>query len=338
MIRNKTMMNTKTWRTAVALLAGLVLLPLAAPTVAGSKAITGVVLRAEALVEIDTPQILLGQIVSIESATLALKARLADVKIGRAATAGKVRSVSREYVLLRMRQSGFDPAQFDIRLPAKIQVQRSAIKITREEMEMMVRDHLQATPPSQDAQVNITAVRIKEDVLLPKGQVRHEVQRHHQSAPSRMLPVAIVFTVDGRFVRKVPALVSLEIIQNVVVSRKPIPRFKVITPEDVTLRQTNVVGMPDSVFRSLENVIGKRARRAISMHAELSDSMVEWPPVLQKGDRVLIVAESGNLRITARGEVTHAGKVGEQVRVVNLDSKKTIMAQVVDSRTVRVAY
>jgi flagella basal body P-ring formation protein FlgA len=332
------MMNTSAWRTMVVLLAGLVLLSAAGPSDAGSKAPTGVVLHAEPAVEIDTPHIRLGQIASIQSASPALKARLSEVKIGRAATAGKVRSVSRDYVLLRMRQSGFDPAQFDIRLPAKIQVQRSAIKITREEMEMMIRDYLQSTPPSADAQVNITSVRIKEDVLLPKGQIQHEVQRHHQSAPARMLPVAVVFTVDGRFVRKVPALVSLEIIQSVVVSRKPIPRFKVITPEDVTLRQMNVVVMPDDVFRSIENVIGKRARRAISMHAELSDSMVEWPPVVQKGDRVLIVAESGNLRISAMGEVTHTGRVGEQVRVMNLDSKKTIMAQVVDARTVRVTY
>jgi flagella basal body P-ring formation protein FlgA len=44
------------------------------------------------------------------------------------------------------------------------------------------------------------------------------------------------------------------------------------------------------------------------------------------------------LRITALGEVRGTGKVGEQVRVVNLDSKKNITAQVVDHRTVRVVF
>ena len=52
----------------------------------------------------------------------------------------------------------------------------------------------------------------------------------------------------------------------------------------------------------------------------------------------MIVAESGNLRITALGEVRSTGKVGQQVRVLNMDSQKTIMAQVVDGRTVRVTF
>lgn len=319
-------------------IAGILLVLIVLTPVAASDRSARVTLTAGEMIAIDAPDILLGHIVSIDAASADLKDRLARIKIGRAALAGKARNISRDYILLRLRQNGFDPRHFDIHLPAKISVRRSAIRISRDEMEMMIRDHLLAAPLSDEAQINITAVRIKEDVLLPKGKLRHEIQLQHQSAPSRMLPVAIVFEVDGRRVRQVSALVSLEIMQSVVVSRRPIPRFKVITPEDVMLRQLNVVGMPNSFFRSLENVVGKRARRAIGMHAEMHATMVEWPPVVQKGDRVQIVAESGNLRITAMGEVKSTGKVGEQVHVVNLDSKKTIMARVVDRRTVRVAF
>lgn len=297
-----------------------------------------VVVTAKEMAEVDSPRIRLGQIVEIDAATSEMAHRLARIEIGRAPLAGQTRGISRDYILLRLRQSGIDPGTLDLRLPAKIPVRRSAVKITREEMEMMVRDHLMATASSDEAEVNITAVRIKDDVLLPKGKIQHEVQRQHQSAPSRMQPMAIVFKVDGRFVRKVSALVSLEIMQNVVVSRKPIPRFKVITAQDVMMRQVNVASMADTVIRSMENVVGKRARRAIGMHDAMHTNMVEWPPVVQKGDRVTIIAESGNLRITALGEVRSTGKVGEQVRVVNLDSKKNITAQVVDNRTVRVVF
>jgi flagella basal body P-ring formation protein FlgA len=297
-----------------------------------------VVVTAKEITEIDSPRIRMGQIVTIDAETSEMSDRLARIEIGRAPLAGKTRGISREYILLRLRQSGIDPRTLDLRLPAKIRVRRSAVRITREEMEMMVRDHLMATASSDEAEVNITAVRIKDDVLLPKGKIHHEVQRLHQSAPSRMQPVSIVFKVDGRFVRKVSALVSLEIMQNVVVSRKPIPRFKVITAQDVMMRQINVASMADTVIRSIERVVGKRARRAIGMHDAMHTNMVEWPPVVQKGDRVTIIAESGSLRITALGEVRGTGKVGEQVRVVNLDSKKNITAQVVDHRTVRVVF
>ena len=315
----------------------MLLLVLWASGAAGSTS-SPVVMTAKEMTEIDSPRILLGQIVKIDADTSEMADRLARIEIGRAPQAGQTRGISRDYILLRLRQSGIDPGPLDLRLPAKIRVRRSAVIITREEMEMMVRDHLMATASSDETEVSITAVRIKDDVLLPKGKIQHEVQRQHQSAPSRMQPVSIVFKVDGRFVRKVSALVSLEIMQNVVVTRKPIPRFKVIAAQDVMMRQVNVASMADTVIRSIESVVGKRARRAIGMHAAMHSNMVEWPPVVKKGDRVTIIAESGNLRITALGEVRGAGKVGEQVRVVNLDSKKNITAQVVDHRTVRVVF
>jgi flagella basal body P-ring formation protein FlgA len=317
---------------------GLLLVVMLAPSSVHAAETPRATLTAEERIEIDGPDIRLGQIANIAAGSTALKERLGRIKIGRAAPAGKSRNISRDYILLRLRQNGFDPGTFDIRLPEKLRVHRSAVRVSREEMEMMIRDYFQAQPLSAEAQVNLTAVRIREDVVLPKGAIHHDIQVQPPSAPSRMLPVAIAFTVDGRFERKVSAMVHLEMMQNVVVSRRPIPRFKVITAEDVMLRQLDVAGLSGHLLRSLEDVIGKRARRAIGMHAEVQANMVEWPPVVQKGDRVLIVAESGNLRITAVGKVKTMGRIGDQVRVVNLDSQKTIMAQVVDGRTVRVAF
>ncbi len=326
-------------RLVCGMIAGLILasIPWAPPALA-SSASAPVTLQAAESIETNSAEILLGQIVTIQTPSDALKTRLAAIRIGRAAPAGRVRNISRDFILLRLRQCGIDHTDFDIRLPAKIAVQRSAIRITRDEMEMMVRDHFMSSPPSSEAQVNIKAVRIRDAILLPQGRISHEIERSHQSAPSRMLPLAIVFKVDGRLERKVPALVSLEVLQSVVVTRRPIPRLKIITPDDVTLRQVNVAGRSARIIRSVDAVVGMRARRAISMNTELHAGLVEWPPVVNKGDRVTIIAESGQLRITTTGEVKTTGKVGQQVRVLNLDSQKTIMAQVVDAHTVRVSF
>ncbi|MBL0714179.1 MAG: flagellar basal body P-ring formation protein FlgA [Desulfosarcina sp.] len=317
---------------------GLVLILMLWTSVVRANVPQPVVLTAADAIEINAPRIMLGQIVRIAPPQADMAARLAQIKIGRAPLAGQTRSISREYIMLRLRQSGFDPADFDIRMPAKIRVRRGAVEISREELEMMIRDHIMAAPVFEETEINVTMVRIKEDVVVPKGQLRHEIQLQHQSAPSRMLPATIVLKVDGQFVRNVSALVSLEIMQNVVVSRKPIPRFKVIEAEDVMLRKMNVAGLSGNTIRALDSVIGKRARRALGMYAELCENMVEWPPVVQKGDRVVILAQSGNLRITALGEVKGTAKVGQRVRVVNLDSNKIIMAQVIDRRTVRVTF
>jgi len=51
-----------------------------------------------------------------------------------------------------------------------------------------------------------------------------------------------------------------------------------------------------------------------------------------------VVAESEALKITTLGEVQESGHRGERVRVMNLDSKKSLYARVLDSNAVKVDF
>ena len=125
---------------------------------------------------------------------------------------------------------------------------------------------------------------------------------------------------------------------DVLVANRPIPRFKVITADDFTFQTLDAARLPDDIVLAEADAIGKRARRTIPAQTVLRQDLIELPPVVQKGDRVLIVAASRGLRITALGEVKHTGKVGERIPVENLSSSKTIMARVVDHQTVQVDF
>ena len=62
------------------------------------------------------------------------------------------------------------------------------------------------------------------------------------------------------------------------------------------------------------------------------------PPLVKRGDMVVIVAEAEGLKVTAIGEVKSAGRLGERVKVVNLDSDKRLSARVMDNKTVKVEF
>jgi len=53
---------------------------------------------------------------------------------------------------------------------------------------------------------------------------------------------------------------------------------------------------------------------------------------------VTIVAESGALRVTAVGQAKQGGAVGDNIQVLNLGSKKMLIAKVVSSSTVSVNF
>ena len=87
-----------------------------------------------------------------------------------------------------------------------------------------------------------------------------------------------------------------------------------------------------------ETVLGKRTKRAIGAKKVLRTDLVEFPPLVKRGDVVVIIVETSGLKITALGQVKKKGRLGESIPVMNYDSKKILYARVLDSSTVKVDF
>jgi len=88
----------------------------------------------------------------------------------------------------------------------------------------------------------------------------------------------------------------------------------------------------------MKEVIGRRATLSINSHEVLRLSMVEIPPLLNRGDQVTLLIENDHFRITALGEAKEGGRKGDRIKLVNLMSKKEVYGKVLDARTVRVDF
>jgi flagella basal body P-ring formation protein FlgA len=96
--------------------------------------------------------------------------------------------------------------------------------------------------------------------------------------------------------------------------------------------------VPANVITEPEAILGKRTRRAIGAKTILRTDLIEFPPLVKRGDLVMIIAESDGFKITALGQVKKRGRLGERIPVINFDSKKILYARVVDANTVKVDY
>jgi flagella basal body P-ring formation protein FlgA len=92
------------------------------------------------------------------------------------------------------------------------------------------------------------------------------------------------------------------------------------------------------VITDPEAVLGKRTRRAIGSKTALRANLVELPPLVRRGDVVLIVAETQGLKITALGQVKKKGALGDRIPVMNFDSQKVLYARVLDANTVKIEF
>jgi flagella basal body P-ring formation protein FlgA len=85
-------------------------------------------------------------------------------------------------------------------------------------------------------------------------------------------------------------------------------------------------------------VQGKRITLTVNSQEVLRASMVEIPPLIKKGDRVILIVENEYFTITTFGEAKEDGRKGERVKLMNITSQKEVSGKVLDAHTVHVDF
>ena len=295
-------------------------------------------IRVRDRVEVDGDEVLLGQIAEIQGNDFQMIRHLEDIVIGKAPLPGKSRLYDESYLKMRMKQYHIDLAAVILEAPESIEVSRGCIKIPRQKIEEIVSGFLLQNIPRENKNIRIKEIQVPEEVILSKGQVSYKVTTADNQPLKGKCSIAIEFTVNGSLQKKIWAIATIEVLGPVVVTRKPLGRYKPIGEDDIELKTMDLSDLPEDVITDPEAILGKRTRRAIGAQVPLRPDSVELPPLVKRGDLVVIIAESRGLKVTTRGQVKKKGRLGEQIPVVNLDSNKVLYARVIDANTVRVDF
>ncbi len=217
-------------------------------------------------------------------------------------------------------------------------VDSASIEITRNMIEDIVMDFLNAKVPWDKHRVKIKLVQISNGLMLPDMPYSYKVVPPNDTRYLGTVPLNVVFDIQGQPPKKAWATVKIEVETDVIVVNKPLNRNQTIGKDDVNVVSMDMADLPSNYISRLEDVVGKKTLRIMNPKEVFRTDIVELPPMVKRNDRVSIVAESGNLRITAVGEVKESGGIGDRVKVVNLSSNKEIFARILDSKTVQVEF
>ena len=102
------------------------------------------------------------------------------------------------------------------------------------------------------------------------------------------------------------------------------------------LARRNVDRMPSKYVTDAQDILGKVASRAINPNEVIRETTVAAQPVVKSGDRLMIIFETPNLRLTAPGMSLQKGALGDRIQVRNLQSKILVYATVRDKNHVQV--
>ena len=148
-------------------------------------------------------------------------------------------------------------------------------------------------------------------------------------------PGKTVFKLDFAGGREVTATALVSGYVTVVKSRRLLRANSVIGPEDVSSSLLEVSRLPNGGFFTEESqVAGKRLTRSIGAGVTILNAMVSGYPLVGRGHMVTIVVETPGFKITTAGELVESARVGSNVKVMNISSRKMLSGLLADENTV----
>ena len=122
--------------------------------------------------------------------------------------------------------------------------------------------------------------------------------------------------------------------QPVVVARTALSPGTILTSSNTHQVLMDSNRLRSSVFTNPEDVLGARAKRRMRPGQAFQPQLLCF---VCKGDRIVITANSGGLKIKTSGVAQQDGNVGDTILVRNTSSKKVISAVVADINKVNVS-
>jgi flagella basal body P-ring formation protein FlgA len=283
-------------------------------------------------------QVTLGEVAMIEGGPPQSVAKVRDIVIGQAPPLGEERTLPGEYVRTRLKQHGFQPDAMLLEVPARIVVTRASQRLSTRDLEAAVLRAITAQMPWHPRQTTVRDLRGIEPVHLPPGPIEYDVTFAANSDFLGPTAFTMLFRVDGHTAARLSGTAYIEVTQEVVTPARSIARNEVISVQDLRITQVPMSPRSAQILTRAEDVVGKRAKRSLQPNATIRATEIEDRPLVQKGDAVLIVIDTGVLKVTAMGQALEQGLRGETIRIKNPTSDREVRAVVLDAKTVRVPF
>jgi flagella basal body P-ring formation protein FlgA len=186
--------------------------------------------------------------------------------------------------------------------------------------------------------VVLSKLKINGNVPVPVGTISFQTYQKGKRRFEGHVSLIVVVEINGVVKNKIKLSGWVDIFQPVVCASRDIQRGEKISKNDLYFVKRNISHLSSKIVTDMNEVIGFMAKHSVKKDTSLKEWMFEKYPIVDKGDIVTIIAESGDIKITAPGRILMKGYTGELVKVQNLMSKKEIYAKVVNGAMVAVDF
>ena len=187
--------------------------------------------------------------------------------------------------------------------------------------------------------------RISVRIVFPKkplptkaGKRHLELEKMAGGARTGRRSFRVGLYINRQFIKTINVVGEVKAEAMVITPRRWMKRNEVFAKDDVTIMRVAMPSLTHDFILHQDEVLGKQVLRSLPPRQPISKAMVDDPPVVRKGDRVMIEVRQGGLLVQAIGLAKATGKSGETILVENKSSGLKVMGTVVSAGRVEVGF
>lgn len=281
-------------------------------------------------------RILLGQVAEISDGTEAICRKLSAIDLGPAPRPGRERRVSGRSITSALTSCEWLPADIHTSIPDWVVVTGAYQSLSEASLEQVFKSYVERQVGKD--RMAVSRIRVRGLKPLPLGNIALSALGHGDTSIKGNVTLRLGVAVNGNDHGQVSISGWVDRYAQVVCAATTIPRGKIIKASDICLKSKNISKAPNRILYDIALAVGKEARSQIQAGEFLQQHKLTIPPLIEKGERVKILARTGTVRVATMGIAKADGAEGEQIRVENIASEKTIVGRVVDGGTVEVLF
>jgi flagella basal body P-ring formation protein FlgA len=257
----------------------------------------------------------------------------ADIAIANAPAPGRratfdvatLAEIARAYRIAWRPQTRFD----------RVVVERAGRIIHKPEIVSRLVEALQAEGMRRDSEIELTSRHIEVAVALDAPTTMDIRDLHFDRQSGRFSALLVVGGSDPS-AQRVALNGRAHETTPVPVLRRMLGAGDVIRKDDVEMVRIREDRAGRDIVIDPQRLVGMTPRSRLRAGEPIRDGEIRAPVIVARNSTVTIVLQTGNMTLTAQGRANEDGAKGDSIRVVNLQSKKTIEAVVTGNDLVTV--
>jgi flagellar basal body P-ring formation protein FlgA len=250
------------------------------------------------------------------------------IELGTAPEFGSVRNFSRSQiqesvaaVLGPSAEVGFEGAQ-------AVKVKRQGRPADPSEISAAIKSYILKVTTWTGPEVEVSLTGNPADVEIPIGDVDLVIPQRNSPVSFQNIAFRLEAMRAGKVMRSFWVTADVHIRAKVLQAARQIPFGGILAVEDLQEATTEITDPRVIYFRKLEEVVGNEVKRPLSTGDPITRDVVTSPVLVRSGDMVQLRLIRSGVSLTTSARAEQNGKLGQLIRIRNLEFSRPIKAMV----------